>query len=368
MRRLATIRTVREIRPIEGADSIEVAVVDGWECVVKKGEFYPTNRVVYIEIDSIVPEIPEFEFLRDRKFRVRTIKLRKQISQGLVMPLSILSKPEHKYTIDMDVTDELKITKYDPEAAEEAKVAARNMKIKEEKSWIFRNIIKPLFRFNIIREFYIKILGKGGKAKSWPSWITKTDEERIQNRINMFNAERDAQTKFYATEKLDGCSATYFLHNGAFGVCSRNVWLKTPDDSHYWKMAKFHGMEEVLAWISKQEQVLDVVLQGEIIGEGIQKNKYKIKGHAFYGFNLELNGRKIPYMEMHSMLSRYNVKSVPLVNVDFMLPPDVQDLVAASKGKSVLLHAQKREGIVVRSNDRSISFKVINPEFLLAEE
>ena len=91
MRQLATIRTIADIHPIDGADRIEVAQVDGWECVVQKGEFQPGDKVVYIEVDSIVPERPEFEFLRDRKFRVRTIKLRGQVSQGLVLPLSVLS-------------------------------------------------------------------------------------------------------------------------------------------------------------------------------------------------------------------------------------------------------------------------------------
>lgn len=90
MRKLATIREIKDIQPIEGADRIEVATVDGWQVVIKKGEFKVGDKIIYIEIDSIVPEREEFEFLRDRKFRVRTIKLRKQISQGLIMPLSIL--------------------------------------------------------------------------------------------------------------------------------------------------------------------------------------------------------------------------------------------------------------------------------------
>ena len=115
MRRLATVRTITEIKPIEKADAIEVAIVDGWECVCKKNEFKVGEKVVYIEIDSIVPDRPEFEFLRDRKFRVKTIKLRGQVSQGLVLPLSIL--PQNKnYKVDDDVTDILGVIKYDPQA------------------------------------------------------------------------------------------------------------------------------------------------------------------------------------------------------------------------------------------------------------
>lgn len=122
MRKLATIRTISDIRPIPGADRIEVAQVDGWECVVQKGEFQIGQLIVYVEVDSIMPERPEFEFLRDRKFRVRTIKLRKQVSQGLVLPMSIL--PPGKYAQDMDVTEVLGIKKYDPQAEQERMLLA----------------------------------------------------------------------------------------------------------------------------------------------------------------------------------------------------------------------------------------------------
>lgn len=126
MRHLATVRTITDIRPIPDADKIEVVQVDGWECVVAKADgFKVGDKVVYIEIDSIVPERPEFEFLRDRKFRVRTIKLRKQVSQGLVLPLSIL--PSGKtYNINDDVTEILGIKKYDPQAEQEAKLLENN--------------------------------------------------------------------------------------------------------------------------------------------------------------------------------------------------------------------------------------------------
>jgi len=99
MRKLASIRQIANIRPIPGADRIVVAQVDGWECVVQKDEFHVGDHVVYVEVDSVMPERPEFEFLRDRKFRVRTIKLRGQVSQGLVLPLSILhsiDEPNHQ--------------------------------------------------------------------------------------------------------------------------------------------------------------------------------------------------------------------------------------------------------------------------------
>jgi len=122
MRNLASIQKITELRPIKGADKIEVAQILGWEVVVKKDEFKVNDLIVYIEVDSIVPEKSEFEFLRERKFRVRTIKLRKQISQGIAFPLNILPEKKRKLSENFDVTEILGITKYDPQLQEESKL------------------------------------------------------------------------------------------------------------------------------------------------------------------------------------------------------------------------------------------------------
>ena len=148
MRKLASIREIKEIRPVENADAIEVTIVDGWECVVKKSEnFKVGDKIVYIEIDSIVPERPEFEFLRERKFRVRTIKLRKQISQGLVLPLSIL--PQGRYELEDDVTEVLGIKKYDPEGEVE------NQLIEKKTKEVKNPIIKFMLKFKWFRKMYL---------------------------------------------------------------------------------------------------------------------------------------------------------------------------------------------------------------------
>lgn len=170
MRHLATIREITTLRPIAGADRIEVAQVDGWECVVQKGEFHTGEHIVYIEVDSIVPERPEFEFLRDRKFRVRTIKLRGQVSQGLVLPLSILPNGAPA-DLGADVTDVLGIKKYDPEAQQEAQLLTKQPA--KPKS----ALVRFLMRFKWYRKLFMKSKRKGG----FPDWIVKTDETRIQN-------------------------------------------------------------------------------------------------------------------------------------------------------------------------------------------
>lgn len=216
MRRLATIRTISDIRPIPGADRIEAAQVDGWECVVQKGEFAVGQHIVYIEVDSIVPDRPEFEFLRDRKFRVRTIKLRKQVSQGLVLPMSIL--PAGDYPLDTDVTEVLGIKKYDPQAEQERLLlaCADDNRVKQH---------GKLFQFMMQFRWFRKCFGPKPKEKGFPAWIVKTDEERIQNKTTMFENEKKSGTRFMVTEKIDGQSATYFLKKVGrkkyeFGVCS----------------------------------------------------------------------------------------------------------------------------------------------------
>lgn len=358
MRQLATIRTISDIRPIDGADSIVVAQVDGWECVVRKEEgFQIGNKIVYIEIDSVVPERPEFEFLRDRKFRVRTIKLKGQVSQGLVLPLSIL--PSGEYEVGDDVTDILGVTKYDPQAQAEAQLLKEQTTKKDSK----------FYRFMCRFKWFRKLFGTKRQKKGYPDWIVKTDEERIQNKVAMFEKERDAVTPFMVTEKVDGQSATYFMQKlkrgkYEFGVCSRNIRLGKPDNSSYWKIALKYNMESVLReLIGPNERI---VLQGEIIGQNIQKNKYDRKDYDFFAFNLIYPNRKCDTLEMAQLLEPFGIKTVPVVDKEKYLPATIDELVEYAKGKSVVPGGKKREGVVMRAIGKDISFKVINPDFLLA--
>lgn len=359
MRQLATIRTVASTRPIQGADRIEVAQVDGWECVVKKGEFEVGQHIVYVEVDSVMPERPEFEFLRDRKFRVRTIKLRGQVSQGLVLPLDIL--PAGNYKLGDDVTELLGVTKYDPEAQQEALLLAKQPETPANP------IAKFLMRFKWYRRLFMKPKRKGG----FPDWIVKTDETRIQNLTTLFDIESKKGTQFSVTEKVDGQSATYFLQKVSrrkyeFGVCSRNIRLGTPDNSSYWKIARKYDIENVLKKLVGEYQT--IVLQGEICGDGIQGNKYRISGYDLFAFNLIYPDHKCTTAEIKEVLAPFGIKSVPIVEEGKVLPETIAELVEYSKGKSVVRKEQKREGVVMRNVQSGISFKVINPDFLLAEK
>lgn len=360
MRKLATIREISALRPISGADKIEVAQIDGWECVVKKGEFSVGQYVVYIEVDSVLPKCPEFEFLRDRKFRVRTIKLRGQVSQGLVMPLSILPSGT-PITKDLDVTDLLGITKYDPQAQQEAQLLLKQAKAPTHP------IIKFMMRFRWFRKLFSKTKHK----YEFPDWIAKTDETRIQNMTKLFETESKRETQFSVTEKMDGQSVTYFLqriskHKFEFGVCSRNIRLGTPDNSSYWTVAQNYNMENILRQLIGNHDT--IVIQGEICGNGIQGNKYHISGYELFVFNLIYPDHKCSTTEIENLVVPLGLKTVPILEEGKTLPATITELVEYAKGYSTVRKEQKREGVVMRNMQSNISFKVINPDFLLAEK
>jgi RNA ligase (TIGR02306 family) len=342
-RKLATIRKIAELRPIEGADKIELAIVDGWQVVVAKDvEHKVGNKVVYCEIDSFLPIREEFEFLRKSSykkmgdqegFRLKTIKLRGQVSQGLILPVHVIPITQfatgHDLPEGMDVTEMLGIVKYEPPIPAEL----------------------------------------AGKVKGgFPSFLHKTDEERIQNLVKEYDEWRfTSKHLFYVTEKLDGSSATYYIKDGVFGVCSRNLELLETEGNTFWKVARELDLEEKMKSLGK-----NVCFQGELIGEGIQGNPYKIKGHTvrFYtGFDIDKQVR-IPFMEFAVNLMSLNLQYVPVLNQEygFLLPDTVEDMLKYAEGKSMLNPDTEREGVVVRSMDGTISFKAISNKFLLEEK
>lgn len=348
-RKLASIQRIIDIQPIEGADKIERLTLLGWHIVASKSENHKIGDLVcYIETDSKVPALPIFEFLKDRKYIVKTIKLRKQVSQGLVIPLRKLEK---NFNIDIsklkegdNITKLLGITKYDPESEKEVK----------------------LF---------------GSTKGVFPSWIHKTNEDRIQCMPNEFYEIVNDPTKenkilFDSTEKLDGQSATYFIkktkkfkifNKYEFGICSRNLRLKNPDNSSYWTIVKQLDLENVLKSLLNRENAKTIVLQGEICGEGIQKNKYNIKGYKFFVFNLIINGTKYRTCEIQELLNFYNIDTVPILDKEIELKNTIDEMVKDSEGKSKL-YKTEREGKIWRDIDNNISFKVINPKFLLKND
>ncbi len=339
MRKLASIQKITNIFPIPDADSIELAQVLGWKCVVKKDQFKVGETIIYVEYDSVLPEREEFEFLRNKNFRIKTLRLRGQISQGVVFPLAILTPLEENYNIGDDVTDILGIVKYEP-----------------------------------------PVKGNAAEFKGpFPEFVSKTDETRIQAVPELLlETPKPDYNEYYITEKLDGTSATFFSWSGGsleneaeFGVCSRNLELKDTPRSSHWHIAHSLNLKEKLKSYS------NIAIQGEIVGPGIQKNKYKLSKVEFYCFNIvDLSMRERGNLiEMIDFCNELGIKMVPLLDDSFQLYPDhtVDSLVELSRGTSQLNSKTVREGIVIRSVfpyrsnslESSFSFKVINPDFLI---
>ncbi len=348
-RSLAHVEEVDNLTPIDGAQNIETAQVLGWYIVVKKGEFKVGDKIVYVEVDSLLPETEWSEFMRERKFRVRTIKLRKQISQGIVFPLSIL--PKGNYKTGQDVTKILGITKYET-PTERMDRERESLKASKLQKFLMKN------------KWYRRLFAK--KKDEFPSFIKKTDETRLQNMPQVLQNREE----FDITEKLDGTSFTAFLIRRKFlfwttyeyGICSRNFRRDKAVGSVWYEISKKYNVKDQLKKIIGNNRY--VVIQGEIIGPGVQKNRYQLKELKLYAFNVMWESTRFDYGHMAGLLWNTGIEPVPKVDT-MQLKPTVQEMVDYANQKSVLLDIP-REGIVCRSGD--ISFKVINPEYLLKYE
>jgi len=351
MRTLATIQMVETVEPVEMADALERIKVLGWWVVANKGQMKPGEKVVYCEIDSLLPERPEFEFLRKMcfreaivtggevlqpaGFRIRTVKLRGQVSQGICFPLSIL--PEGTPTdLGTDVTDMLGIVKYDPPL--------------------------PSCLGGVVKGFL-------------PEFIPKTDETRVQV-LERVIAQHKGREVYY-TEKLDGSSATIFVYGNQQGVCGRGLWFHDDDPNN--SICQIVRELKVLPKLRKlsEEERCWYALQAEVIGPGIQKNHYALSKTQLRVFNvLKINdGRQGTHLvhvdDMSRIASAVGLETIPMLGT-FILDHTVDQLVEMSKGKSQLNPKIHREGIVIRPlaevNDPTmgrLSFKAINPDFLL---
>ena len=370
-RKLAHIEIIESLAPIQGADRIEVATVLGWQCVVKKGEFNVGDKIIYVEPDSIMPEKPEYEFLRERKFRIRTIKLKGQVSQGLILPIDTF-----RGSVGDDVTKLLGITKYlSPSEREEINQQERKLANEQNK------LKKFMMRYSWFRRLFLS----RRQIEGFPYWVSKTDEERIQNIPKVLEQFKDKE--IYVTEKIDYQSVTFtgkmvsnttpiigkFLPKKfQFVVCSRNL-TNNDKNSLYWKIAQKYNLEQIL----RENPTLTI--QGEQGDTKVQGNKYGITEPTMWVFNIidHEKGYHYTYYEIYDFCKKYNLNVVPFVSTtpftDFMycklskLGSTVQELVEFSKGKSVLADIP-REGIVVRcieNGKKLLSFKVINPDFLL---
>jgi RNA ligase (TIGR02306 family) len=326
VRKLASVRRIDAIRPIEGADAIVCAAVGGWNVVVKKDEFKPGDLAIYIEIDAWVPhalapflskgQAPrEYEGVKGE--RLRTVKLRGQISQGLLLPLSVSGAEGD------DLTAVLGIQKW---------------------------------------EMPIPAHLSGQVRGAFPSCVPKTDQERVQN---LDESDLAKHGPYELTEKLDGTSCTFYLDlDGDFHVCSRNLDLKRNDDNTLWRIAKCCDLESNM----KSLGLVGVAVQGEVIGEGIQGNYYNLKGQAFFAFDVydAGMGRYLTPEARARTIADLALQPVPVIAAsrDCFSGAFALDI---AQGLSMLVK-KEREGLVFKStNADRFSFKAISNRFLLKQ-
>ena len=377
-RALAYIQHVTNIRPIDGADNIEQCNVLGWNLICKKGEFHEGDPCVYIEIDSKVPEREEFEFLRAKGFKVKTMKLGKFncISQGLAMPQSAF-KELAGLSEGTDVTDILGI-KYsvqednarkgngDPNAKYKS-MAARHKKIFKKK-WA-RWMMRRSWGRKVMFFFFGK---RKDNPRGFPTFVSKTDEERVENQPWRIG---DGKT-YLATEKLDGTSCTYALERKGrnkfeFYVCSRNVRQQDEkqecyhDHNIYWDLAFKYNIEQHLKdFLNQFPQLKWVCIQGEGVGS-VQGNPLKLTEDDLYVFNFkESQTGRWSSMAGAGQVREWGMKWVPILG-EVQMPDTMEELKVLATGKSRVNPEVMREGIVYRSLDGSDSFKNVSREYLL---
>jgi len=334
VRKLATVATVLGITPIEWADSIEIAQIRGWKVVTRKNEFKVGDLCIYLEIGSVCPDgvpvefqeelktlskrlskhpseknilsermseisnmntRPEFEFLRQKKFLIKTSKIRGTISQGIVFPIDILTKVgvdlnTFKLHDGMDLTDLLGVTQYiEPEPA-----------------------------------------NLSGDAKGqFPHNQLSSDEERIENLNEVYPILR--QYKYVVSEKLEGTSSTFFLSGlnvVEFGVCSRSLNLKETENNTFWKVARKLNIEEKMRKYAETHNLINFNIQGEVVGEGIQSNIYKLKGQTvrlYAAFNIDTQ-TYFEYEQFLSMVNEMGLDTCPIIYTDYELPENFDNL------------------------------------------
>ena len=333
MRKLASIKKIEEIKLIEGADKICAYRVGGWWVVDSVTKYKVGDLAVYYEIDSFLPVRPQFEFLRKSSFkrigtaegfRLKTIKLRGQLSQGLLTPIpdGIVDPKEGD-----DLTEALDIVKYEPPIP--AQLA--------------------------------------GKIKgTFPSFIPKTDETRIQNFESDIGFSPVGE-RVYVCEKLDGSSATFYYNKGEFGVCSRNWELAETEDNSFWRAAKLLSLKEKFIKLGR-----NIALQGELLSPGVQGNIYNFKDvnvYFFTAYDIDKH-RRMYFDELEWVLFKLDLKIVPILDSNYILPKEnlSESMLQYAEGKSALNPDVEREGIVVRGLNKEFSFKAISNKFLLSEK
>lgn len=355
MSKLASIQKIVSVSSIEGADMIELATVLGWQVVVKKNEYKVGDLCCYIQIDTVVPDKPEFEFLRERKFRVRTIKLRGQISQGLIVPA-----PNRHFKEGDDVTDILGVKKYEKPDNN----PARYEKHRIPKVWYKKYAY--LFLYNVLYKA-MPFLRRKERSPFPTHLVGITDEERIQNMPQVLT--QYAGKEFIVSHKLDGSSIT-IIHQKFFGmskfrICSRRFELHDKTNDWY-KVFHQTGFKDEVIKLVKYFETDDIIVQGEAIGK-FNGNHHNLPTDQIRLFNIYVDGKRISQALLLVVCKQCNIPHCPLYK-RVTLNHSMEEILKESEIKDVLNPNVEAEGLVWRCVDDNFSFKVINNKYLLKEK
>lgn len=351
---LASVQKVISLKPIDGADMIETATVLGWEVVVKKGEYSIGDLCAYIQIDTIVPDLPQYEFLRERKFRVRTIKLRKQISQGLIVPL-----PNGRWKEGDDITDILGVKKYEKIDNNPEKYEKPRMPKKWYKKCAY------LFKYNFLYKAFPK-LQRLSRSPFPKHLVSITDEERIQNMPQILKTH--AGKPFVVSYKLDGSSITIIhskvLGKSKFRICSRRFELHDKKNDWYRVFTDTRFDLEVLKLVERFK-TNDIIVQGEAIGK-FNGNHHNLPSEQIRLFNIYVNGKRLNQKEFQDVCLKNNIPHCPVYK-ETILNHSLPEILKESEIKDILNPTVDAEGLVWRCIEDNLSFKVINNKYLMKE-
>ncbi len=346
MRKLASIQRIWKIEPIEGADRIELAHVLGWQCIVNKGQFRPMDIGIYFEIDSFLPVRPEFEFLRSSSykktdimgegFRLRTMRFRGQISQGLLLPISRFPEIPADAAVGDHVAELLGVRKWEI----------------EERATTGGTVIGNL-----------------------PYDIPHTDETRVQEAPELIQAF--AGLEYYISTKMDGSSHSLGIDENGFHVTGHNYEYKDDGSSSFYEFIKARGYQEKMQECVRKMGLRSLTIQGEFCAPGIQQNRLRLKKPEWYVFTVREDGKRLGLNCMLSICEALNMTPVPIEEVDMDLPsryPTVESLLARADGDYP--NGGKKEGIVVRPTEpvfcplisASLSMKIVSNKYLLKNE
>ena len=346
MRKLASIQRIWQIEPIEGADRIELAKVLGWQCVVNKDQFQPNDLAVYFEIDSFLPVRPEFEFMRSSSyrntdvmgegFRLRTMRFRGQISQGLLLPISQFAEIMESVKLGTDVTEILGVRKWEIEE---------------------------------------KVTTGGTVIGTLPIDVPHTDETRVQAEPELIGDF--AGLEYYITTKMDGSSHSVALDEEGFHVTGHNYEYKDDGKSAFYELVKRENIESKMRKIYIQNDLKILTIQGELCAPGIQQNRLKLTRPEWYVFTIRINGKRVGLRKMREICDSLGLMMVPVEEIGMDLPskyPTVEALLERADGEYP--KGGKKEGIVIRPtepvfNERisaALSMKVVSNKYLLKNE